>query len=748
MVPAGTRLQIRLRQTLSSYGTKQDTPVQVEVIAPVQVNGRTLLPMRTVLSGRVRDVRKVGLGFSRETAMLDLEFNRLQVPGQPEQPLSGKVVRVDDAREQVDDAGRIRGIRATATFSSTLSGLAVGAAAFDPMALLFALSSSLSIFRLPDSSIILPAGSELQFETTAPVTVAAEAPAQYPPLPGGAQDRGSLTELIRSLPFRTATEGDGAPSDLTSLLYLGSQDAVERAFLAAGWVRSDRLDGRSTYGVMRSIIENQGYRAAPMSVLLLNGKSPELTFAKTLNTFFSRHHLRIYGQSVTTADGTPVFTSTATYDSGVGFSKSAKTFIHLINENIDEERGKVVNDLLLTGCVDGVEYVDRPWVPLDAKNATGDSLRTDGRIAVLKLNECASPVRADVPQDPSQQVRTRQSAGLRPVRATMLTLRNDLIRGNLIYQVYSGSRLGLSLLRSTKQANGEPRSIRYGGQEFQIVQGATPPPKRSALPDDPGHTVHREQSKRAPASYLTRLMFSLSSGLTGYGNDGFSTLPTEIVARRTDGSEIRDRLDLNIRLERGWVLNPRLTLNAWRYVSSEFSYSRTSTNMQLFGQEQLLGQQVDLRSKALIRAFTYNALFHARPNGKRVRPYLAVGPSLQLIHLQDSKPEPQSLLRFAVRDLSLFLSAYDFGSKPPLEGGGIFQFGLNYGAGVHVHVTPRFFVRADYRETLSPQPDFWKSSVDKLAGPVTPNVRLDVQPLVKHGPLRQQLLTVGIGVAF
>ena len=46
----------------------------------------------------------------------------------------------------------------------------------------------------------------------------------------------------------------------------------------------------------------------------------------------------------------------------------------------------MVNDLLFTGRVQSLELVDRPEVPQKGQNATGDSVETDARIAVLVLN--------------------------------------------------------------------------------------------------------------------------------------------------------------------------------------------------------------------------------------------------------------------------------------------------------------------------------------------------------------------------
>ncbi len=741
-LPSGTILQIRLKTSVSSYTSKAGTPVWAEVIAPVEVQGRVMLPMGTELIGYVKEARKVGLGFARETALLHLEFSKLQVPKQAEQELRGQVARVDDAREQVDAEGRIRGIRATQSFSSMLSGFAVMATSFDPMALLFGVSASLSAFRLPDSSVVLPAGAELQFRVTRELVTLGDFPPQYPEFVTSAAGREELERIVRELPYRTETESDGTPSDLTSLLYLGSLDAIERAFDAAGWVRSDKLNERSTYGVMRSIIENQGYRAAPMSTLTLNKKTPELTYAKTLNTFFSRHHLRVYSQAER-YEGKPVWTSTATYDTGIGFSRAAKTFVHVINEKIDEERGKVVNDLTLTGCVDGVTYVERPWVPRDAQNATGDTLRTDGRIAVLRLNDCVKPRRADAEDTSKDLSRMRESAYVRPLRSTILTLRNDLLRGNAIYQAYHGGRMAGGLFRKAPETRGSgPRTFRVGGQEFFVVEGARAK-KHPGAPKEGGEV--RVKKNESPRDFSNRLSFSLSAGLNEIPGGDLSTQGFVLTAF----GAVRDPFRFHSTLERGWVISPKVTLHSWKYVSNEFAYTRVATNYRLYGGDESIGTSLDSRSKAAIRAFTYNAVFHATPNGKRIRPYVAVGPSFQLIHLLDAGPAESAVIKLVERDVALLIGAYDFGSKPPLEGGGIFQFGLNYGGGARIHLTPRLFLRADFRETISRQPDFWKGSREALSREINADpLRLEPTEFTKHAPFRHRQVTLGVGFAF
>jgi LssY C-terminus len=55
--------------------------------------------------------------------------------------------------------------------------------------------------------------------------------------------------------------------------------------------------------------------------------------------------------------------SAAAHDTGIDFSAKDRTFVYKIDSQIDIERAKVVNDLLLTGKVQSLLMGDRPNVP-------------------------------------------------------------------------------------------------------------------------------------------------------------------------------------------------------------------------------------------------------------------------------------------------------------------------------------------------------------------------------------------------
>ena len=752
-VPARTVLQIRLQQTISSFGSKAGTPVSAILISPVELDGKIVLPLETELHGTLAEVRRVGIGFGSETAFLDFKWETITVPGGQPEAINAQVSELNNSRETIDLQGRIHGIRATASASKIISGFAISAASFDPMSQLFAVSASVSAFRIPESEIILPAGTELHLTLHAPLPVGKTFPAAPPAIT--AEQSASVEALVRPMPFRTTTVSPVTESDLTSLLYIGQQDAILRAFAAAGWSASDALNAQSSFGVMRSVIEDQGYKEGPVSMLLLDGKQPVASFSKSLDTFFKRDHLRIYAESGT-FDNEPLFTSTATHDSGIGIDEKNKKLIHLIDENIDQERSKVIHDLLLTGCVAGVSYLDRPWVPLDAKNATGDNLKTDGRIAIVRMNACDSPNRADQPAPAAPTVQEKAPLGERVGRDFVLYMRDDFFRGNIVYQSYAGTKM---LLNMRKKPEGEdtlkPKVLNIAGEEYEVVSRPGVSTGKGGL-KDAGFAKPSYHLPGVKRDYTTHLNFSVSGGYSRFGDSQFST--QDLIFNLNEPPPYGGNFtSSNInQLHTGWNISVNSTLDSWKYISNEFGYSYNKAPLTIA--EVITGNEIfngtsQLYFDGQIRQFTYNVLIHPTPNGKRFRPYISVGPDFQLIRLSDSQPTKNAILKFTVKDVGIIVDAYNFGSRPPLEGGGIFQFGLQYGAGYKYQITPHWFIRSDFKETLSPQPNWWKKSLPDIEGILNPGGQyvlsyVGAGAYTTAGPLRQQRFSAGFGVSF
>jgi len=369
-IPADTPLEIRLMERVSTHGSKKGAPFHAILAAPVVQGGEVLLPLGTRVDGKIVHLHSVGLGLRHETASIGLEMEHVELPDGKLVPLQAGVRQIENSRELVDRKGRIVGVRSTSTISHKVSGFVGNVAFSNPIALIFATASSASLLRFSDPEISLPADTELILLSREPITLGAPAPPTTPALASSPDAQTTLRQMVRQQPYRTVTDPRHVPSDIVNLMFVGEGDAVLRAFEAAGWLEVDSLTADSTYKTIRSISEQQSYRTAPMSTLLLEGERPHYALAKTLDTFSKRHHLRIFG----THDrwqGEPVWLSSSTQDIGIGFSASQKNFIHQIDHNIDHERTKVVNDLLLTGCVTGLNMVARNWLPAKPRNGTG-----------------------------------------------------------------------------------------------------------------------------------------------------------------------------------------------------------------------------------------------------------------------------------------------------------------------------------------------------------------------------------------
>ncbi len=122
----------------------------------------------------------------------------------------------------------------------------------------------------------------------------------------------------------------------------------------------------------------------------------------------------------------------ATEDVGLKFSTQVKSFTHIIDGNVDGERTKVVDDLLYTGCVSEAGLIERNSLPTGLENGTGTKLKTDGRVAVLRISECAEPLAM-----PGVGATERTNV----VRMIGASLRAELIRSNLLSIAYNEVRL-------------------------------------------------------------------------------------------------------------------------------------------------------------------------------------------------------------------------------------------------------------------------------------------------------------------
>lgn len=379
-IPAGSELQVRLTSEASSEKPSGQA-VSGVLIAPLLLNGSPVISAGARLNGSTADAASAKAATdsaAEQAATLRIDFTTITDQSGHSQPLSCVLDAVDNSRETVTQAGLITGVSVSKTYEGMLDqGLGKLSGQFG------SLISSVkgALLKDVDPSIDYKPGVELRVKLTKDLNWSAAAEKSTV---GTITPASALVALATTLPFRTVAQKPAKPSDLINLMFIGTQEQVRGAFKEAGWFTSAELSGGSKMQTAQAIIEDRGYSEAPMSVLFLDGKPPDMMYQKSTDTFNMRHHIRVWMQPQK-FDGRPVWLGSGTHDTGITISPVSHNFTHGIDPNIDTERTKVVNDMLLTGHVRAMAIVERPAVPQGITNATGDKLQTDRKLAVLEF---------------------------------------------------------------------------------------------------------------------------------------------------------------------------------------------------------------------------------------------------------------------------------------------------------------------------------------------------------------------------
>ena len=374
-LPAGTELIVRLSTPVSSNSSKVDQVIEAVTITPVVDGSKVVLPTGVKVRGRVTETTPAVKPDERAT--IQVLFDDLGGA-----KTKGIVIDVDNARESVDATGKIIGILASETIAARIDqGIGKVAKRSAGFAGILEVAKGAVLTAPASGEIKYEPGVELRLRLTEPLAWAqAASEPELQPI----RDEAELMSVVNSQPFQTIAENPPKPSDITNLMFIGTEEQLVKAFEAAGWSTAHAKNTESILETVRAIAEVRGYKEAPMSILLLDGKRSDFDFQKQNNTFAKRHHLRIWRRPATFMDK-PVWVSSSTHDIGIEFSQENRTFIHAIDPQIDRERAKVVSDLLFTGKVQSLALVERAAVPKKSRNATGDAIETDGRMAVLVL---------------------------------------------------------------------------------------------------------------------------------------------------------------------------------------------------------------------------------------------------------------------------------------------------------------------------------------------------------------------------
>ncbi|MBI3209084.1 MAG: outer membrane beta-barrel protein [Candidatus Solibacter usitatus] len=123
------------------------------------------------------------------------------------------------------------------------------------------------------------------------------------------------------------------------------------------------------------------------------------------------------------------------------------------------------------------------------------------------------------------------------------------------------------------------------------------------------------------------------------------------------------------KLDNGWQIGFRGTLNSWRYLGQEFGYSYNRTQLINLTANQMAGMAV--------HQGLFNMLAYATKDGSRVRPFVAGGG-----HFNSYAPPGTSVT----------------------SGGASTKVGFNYGGGIKFRLNAMFTMRMDFHQFQNGKP--------------------------------------------
>src|SRR5437879_4735904 len=190
--------------------------------------------------------------------------------GSAKTKIAVKVADVDNAHESVNKNGQILGILSSETLSAQMDkGIAKLSQKYSGLA---------DVLQAVKGAVVKETVGDIDYEPGVEMTLKLNAPLKLNAAPADAAnlgpkletiaDQSKLAALATVQPFQTVAQNPPKPSDVTNMMFIGSEEQLTAAFKAAGWSTAAALSATSKLETMRAIVEARGYKEAPVSILL------------------------------------------------------------------------------------------------------------------------------------------------------------------------------------------------------------------------------------------------------------------------------------------------------------------------------------------------------------------------------------------------------------------------------------------------------------------------------------------------
>jgi hypothetical protein len=376
--PIGTTLPIRFLQTVTGGRDSLGTRVRVQTMGALVSNGCVIVSPYAQAAGALT-LSRGGRIFGGRGA-LSLQFDSLQIG--PGQWLAIRAV-LDTLEytphKDLSDAGVAYGRRGS--IAKRVVPFGIAGAADVAMAPVAVLGGYWLARRGPAAKIV--AGEVGRLRLTTPLSIAPDSLC----VPVGASRPLVAVPKLPDFMPRSETKAGRFLGDPMNLIFLGTLDDLDSAFLRAGWVGPKPTSFGTVSREIVAGLANRQSIGAPLSTQYFRGRPQDLAYQLAGPNARYRHHARIW-QLDTSAS---VWVGAATEDVGMKVNPFKGRFTHAIRPAIDGERDRVVRELEATGCADLVDYIPMPGAVRHGRNYTGQRFVTDGRTAIIKVRPCNRP---------------------------------------------------------------------------------------------------------------------------------------------------------------------------------------------------------------------------------------------------------------------------------------------------------------------------------------------------------------------
>jgi membrane-associated phospholipid phosphatase len=177
----------------------------------------------------------------------------------------------------------------------------------------------------------------------------------------------------------------GGRMEPISLVFVGSEDDILRAFNRVGWSLADPPTPLRVLKEGMAAMRNLPDPTGPATPAFFMDRPQSFTFEKPdtgLPSIRRRHHTRLWQTPHCLVPGCRrVWVATASFDVGIELSQRLYLPTHRIDPDLDSERALIAAELVKVGAKREGSVTVLP--PLHGTNAAGDPFWTDGQAVIL-----------------------------------------------------------------------------------------------------------------------------------------------------------------------------------------------------------------------------------------------------------------------------------------------------------------------------------------------------------------------------